>query len=58
MAHHPFKKLGDKLTPEQRAQADAREREMLAELLVVEIRQLVGLTQEEQAFLKDDADDP
>jgi hypothetical protein len=50
--------LRDKLTPERRAQADGREREMLAEMLLAEIRHAVGLTEEELAFLKGDADDP
>lgn len=49
MAHHSFKKLRGKMTSEQRAQADARAKEMMAEMLLAEIRQAVGLTQEELA---------
>jgi DNA-binding transcriptional regulator YiaG len=49
MAHHSFKKLRDKMTSEQRAQAKAQAKEMLAEMLLAEIRQAVGLTQEQLA---------
>jgi transcriptional regulator with XRE-family HTH domain len=49
MAHHPFKKLRYKMTAEQSAQAKSRAKEMLAEMLLAEIRQAVGLTQEEVA---------
>ncbi|MCE5279888.1 MAG: XRE family transcriptional regulator [Planctomycetaceae bacterium] len=49
MAHHPFKKLREKMTPEQLAQADALANEMMAEMLLAEIRKYVGLTQEELA---------
>lgn len=49
MAHHPFKKLRDKMTPQQLAQADLEAREMMAEMLLAEIRKSVGLTQEELA---------
>ncbi len=49
MPHHPFQKLRDKMTPEQLAQARALARDMMAEMLLAEIRKLVGLTQEELA---------
>jgi DNA-binding XRE family transcriptional regulator len=49
MAHHPFKKLRDKMTPEQLAQAAAQAKEMMAEMLLGEIRKFMGLTQEELA---------
>jgi transcriptional regulator with XRE-family HTH domain len=37
------------LTPEARARADARTKEMIADMLLTEVRQLVGLTQAEVA---------
>ena len=49
MPHHPFRKLRDKMTPEQLAQADAEAKGMLAEMLLAEIRKFMGLTQEELA---------
>ena len=49
MAHHPIKKLRDKMTPKQRAQAAAEAQRMMAEMLLAEIRQSAGLTQEELA---------
>jgi predicted transcriptional regulator len=49
MAHHPYKKLRAKMTPEQLAEADARAKEMMAEMLLGEIRHSVGLTQEDLA---------
>jgi len=49
MGHHPFQKLRDRMTPEQLAQADAQAQEMMTEMLLGEIRKLVGLTQEEVA---------
>ena len=49
MAHHPFRKLRDKMTPQQLAQADLEAREMMAEMLLAEIRKSVGLTQEDLA---------
>jgi DNA-binding XRE family transcriptional regulator len=49
MAHHPFKKLRDKMTPEQMAQADVEAKDMMAEMLLAEIRKFMGLTQEELA---------
>ena len=47
--HHPFKKLRDKMTPEQMAQADTEAQAMMAEMLLSELRKFVGLTQEELA---------
>jgi len=49
MAHHPFRKLRDKMTPQQLAQADVEAKEMMAEMLLAEIRKSVGLTQEDLA---------
>ena len=49
MAHYPFKKLRDKMSPESRARAEARANELMAEMLLAEIRKFVGLTQEELA---------
>ena len=44
-----FKELKAKMSSESRARADARTREMMAEMLLAEVRRLVGLTQEEVA---------
>lgn len=49
MARHSFKQLREKMSAEQRSQAETRAREMLAEMLLAEIRQAVGLTQEQVA---------
>ena len=49
MAHHSFQELRDKMSPESRARADAQAKEMMAEMLLSEIRKSVGLTQEEVA---------
>ena len=49
MAHHSFQRLRDQMTPEQLAQADVQAREMMAEMLLAEIRKYMGLTQEELA---------
>jgi DNA-binding XRE family transcriptional regulator len=49
MGHHPFQKLRDKMTPEQRAIADAHAKEMMQEMLLAELRKHAGLTQEEVA---------
>ena len=43
--HHPFKKLLDKMTPERRAEIDRRVQEDLQEMLLVELRKLMGMTQ-------------
>ena len=47
--HRPFKELRDKMSPESRARAETMAKEMMAEMLLAEIRKLVGLTQEELA---------
>ena len=44
-----FSVLKDRMPPKSRARAQARTQEMLADMLLAEIRQLVGLTQEELA---------
>jgi transcriptional regulator with XRE-family HTH domain len=49
MNHHSFQKLRAKMTPRQRAQAAARAEEMMAEMLLAEIRRSVGLTQQDLA---------
>ena len=49
MSHRPFEKLREKMTPEQLRQADAQAQDMMAEMLLAEIRKSVGLTQEELA---------
>ncbi len=47
--HHPFEELRAKMSPAARAEARAKAREMMTEMLLAEIRKLVGLTQEEVA---------
>ena len=49
MAHHPFQKLRDKMTPEQLAQADAEAKEMMSEMLLAELRKFMDLPQEQLA---------
>ena len=49
MMAHKFEKLRQKMTPEQRAKANARVKEMMAEMLVAEIRKEAGFTQEDIA---------
>ena len=44
-----FKELEAKMKPESLARAKARAKEMMAEMLLAEIRQAAGLTQEELA---------
>ena len=44
-----FRELEEKMSPESRARADAMANEMMAEMLLAEIRKFVGLTQEEVA---------
>jgi DNA-binding XRE family transcriptional regulator len=44
-----FKELEAKMRPESRARAQLRAKEMIAEMLLSEIRTAVGLTQEELA---------
>ncbi len=49
MPHHPFQKLRDKMSPAARAEADKIAKEMMAEMLLAEIRRHVGLTQTDLA---------
>lgn len=44
-----FKELEAKMHPDARARAKARAKDMMAEMLLSEIRQAVGLTQEQVA---------
>ena len=44
-----FADLKDKMSPESRARAETRTRELIADMLLAEVRQFVGLTQEELA---------
>ena len=44
-----FKDLKARMSPESRTRADARTKEMMADMLLAEVRRLVGLTQEELA---------
>ena len=44
-----FSELKARMTPDARARAEARTKDMIAEMLLTEIRQLMGLTQEEVA---------
>jgi len=44
-----FRELEEKMSPESRARAEARTKEMMAEMLLAEIRKFMGLTQEELA---------
>ncbi|MCI0358276.1 MAG: helix-turn-helix transcriptional regulator [Planctomycetaceae bacterium] len=44
-----FQQLEEKMPPEARAWAKARAKEMMAEMLLAEIRKSVGLTQEDLA---------
>ena len=44
-----FKELEAKMSPESRLRVKARTREMMAEMLLAEIRKSVGLTQEDLA---------
>lgn len=47
--HRPFQQLRDKMSPESRARAEALAKQMMAEMLLAELRKFVGLTQEELA---------
>lgn len=47
--HTPFSELIKKKSPEQRADFDARVKERRQEMLLAELRQLSGLTQQELA---------
>ncbi len=44
-----FKELESRMRPESRARAKGRAKEMMAEMLLAEIRQAAGMTQEEVA---------
>jgi transcriptional regulator with XRE-family HTH domain len=44
-----YQKLRDRLTPQQRAQAELEMKEMLAEMFLAEIRKSAGITQEQLA---------
>ena len=44
-----FSDLKARMSPEARARVEARTKDMIAEMLLTEIRQLVGLTQEDVA---------
>lgn len=48
-----FKELEAKMSPESLARARARTKEMMAEMLLAEIRKSVGLTQEDVAAALD-----
>jgi predicted transcriptional regulator len=49
MGHHSFNKLRDKMSPKQRSEAHAEAKQMMAEMLLAELRKSVGMTQEELA---------
>lgn len=49
MNHRPFKVLRDKMSPEQRTQANTLAKKMLGEMVLAELRKHAGLTQEEVA---------
>jgi predicted transcriptional regulator len=44
-----FSELRARMTPESRARAEARTKEIMADMLLGEVRELVGLTQDELA---------
>ncbi len=47
--HRNFSELRDKMSPQRRARSDARVKEMMAEMLLAELRKYAGQTQEEVA---------
>jgi DNA-binding XRE family transcriptional regulator len=47
--HRNFSELRNKMSPERRARSDARVKEMMAEMLLAELRKHSGLTQQEVA---------
>lgn len=49
MANHSFNKLRPKMSPEQLARAEMQAKDMMAEMLLSEIRKEVGLTQKDLA---------
>lgn len=44
--HRKFSELKDKMTPARRARSDARVKEMMAEMLLAELRKFAGQTQQ------------
>ena len=44
-----FREIEERMPPESRARAEAKARDMMAEMLLAEIRKFMGLTQEELA---------
>ncbi|MEX2168219.1 MAG: XRE family transcriptional regulator [Pirellulales bacterium] len=46
---HSFAKLIDKMPPARRAKSDARVKELMAEMLLSELRKYSGMTQQEVA---------
>jgi DNA-binding XRE family transcriptional regulator len=46
---HKFSKLTERMTPERRARSDARVKQLMAEMLLSELRNHSGLTQKEVA---------
>ncbi|MCI5150781.1 helix-turn-helix transcriptional regulator [Desulfobulbus sp. US1] len=51
MAHTSIQKLRERMTPEARRRATLKAREMIAEMLISEIRREAGFTQEQVAEL-------
>jgi transcriptional regulator with XRE-family HTH domain len=51
MAHRSIQKLRERMTPEARRRATLKAREMMAEMLISEIRREAGFTQEQMAEL-------
>jgi transcriptional regulator with XRE-family HTH domain len=49
MARHNYSGLRGRMTPDQLLQADVKAKEMMAEMLLAEIRRESGLTQEDLA---------
>ena len=49
MNHHPFEKLRAKMSPERRRQSEEAAKKMLADLLLRELREQSGQTQQELA---------
>ena len=49
MARHSYSKLRSAMTPEQLVQSDVEAKQMMAEMLLAEIRKEAGLTQEDLA---------
>jgi len=49
MTARSFKELEEKMSPESRARAEAAAKEMMADMLLAEMRKFMGLTQQELA---------